>query len=136
MRKLVRGVVLSASFLAASTGAFAQDRDRNRIDLASVSVAVVGQLADRFTTDRFLVNGSGCAERNARYTSAPFTPFAPDTAKMWRDKAIVVGGVVALQLLTERSSNKYVRAVGRGVAYGAGVRAGASAVRNVKLCGW
>jgi len=91
---------------------------------------IVGQSLDAASTQRFLVNGSGCIEANPRYGPHP------TATRLWLGKAAVVGVLSLYLAMSERDSNKWVRRLPKLVAYYAAGQGAYSGVRNVYVCGW
>lgn len=88
-----------------------------------VYLAALGQSFDVVSTRHF-VNTSDCTESNARYTQPPHSPHDPDTNKMWRDKAILVGGIAVFNVLALKATGtaqtkkaKTLRWLAQGTAY-------------------
>jgi len=134
----------SGSRAAASSLNTSSDRPVS-VDWTPVIAAAAGQPFDTVSTMRFLRNGSGCVEANDRYWGHDgFTPASPDVSKMWREKAIIIAAAAtttwaAGRLAKQRPGTKTATAfkwLARGLGYGAAVRGGFSAVRNVAHCGW
>jgi len=109
----------------------------SNMDKYIVTVSMVGQGMDGFSTWRALNNGSGCYESN------PMLGDNPSTKQLIAYDAIHAGmmvGTMALGGLLERrnpdgKAGKIVKGFSRGLNMVWGVRAARAGVRNVRKCG-
>jgi len=125
---MTRLMLVVALALIAST-ARATEVQR-RFDWTPLLAATAGQSADVISTHRFLGNGSGCVEGNARYGPQP------TTGRLMADKAIPLALTATLVVVAgQPHAPRWVRWTARIVGYGGGAIGATSALRNVRLCG-
>lgn len=122
----------------------ARAQDAPRFDIKPIAAVAGGVVFDTVSTHRFTGNGSGCVERTARFTQAPYSPAHPNFRRMWTFDAIGIGSAVALNVLAHRArvrapqskGAKVFSVVVKSYSYGGGAWRAARGVRNVAHCGW
>lgn len=127
-RTTVIGILVIGILTALATRCAGEDRE---MDWKPVYVSVVGGGADIWTTYRFLNNGSGCVEGN------PILGPSPSVRQMVALKAPAIGlTVLASWMATQPKAPRWLKGAARGVGYAGGGVWAASAVRNVRVCGF
>lgn len=122
----------------------ARAQDALRFDIKPIVAVAGGVMFDTVSTHRFIGNGSGCVERTALFTQAPYSPAQPNFRRMWAFDAIGVGGAVALNVIAHRArvrapqskGAKVFSAVVKSYSYAGGAWRASRGARNVALCGW